>query len=83
MGESLPYVLGRIDEGWRLVGGQGITSLKKLPSQYIKENIMITTSGLYYPETMLCAIKALGADRIMWAVDYPRVKTCEVLSHHL
>ena len=79
MGESLPYVLGRMDEGWRLVGGQGITGLKKLPSQYIKENIMITTSGLYYPETMLCAIKALGADRIMWAVDYPFVSLDEAV----
>lgn len=47
--------------------------LKKLYSQYIKENIVVTTSGKYKPEALLCAVSALGADRVLFSVDYPWV----------
>jgi len=69
MGESLPYLLGRLDEGYAMcLKGK---KLKKPVSEYIRENVMITTSGLYRPEALLCAMAALGADRILYAVDYP------------
>jgi 2,3-dihydroxybenzoate decarboxylase len=72
LGESLPYLLGRLDEGYGYVTfGPG--KLKKLLSEYIKDNVLVTTSGLYKPEALVCAINAVGAERVLFAVDYPFV----------
>lgn len=38
---------------------------------YFKSNVMITTSGQFSSLALEHAIKAIGADRIMFAVDYP------------
>ena len=61
LGEGLPYLLGRFDEGYAMSAKS--EKLKKLPSEYVKENILVTTSGLYKPEALTCAINAVGADR--------------------
>ena len=45
--------------------------LAKPPSQYIKENIMVTVSGVFAAEPLYCAISALGRDKVMFAADYP------------
>ena len=74
LGESLPYLLGRFDEGVSTVKPES-KGMKKTLSAYIKENIFITTSGWYQPEALACAIKALGADRVLFATDYPWVDT--------
>jgi 2,3-dihydroxybenzoate decarboxylase len=71
LGESLPFLLGRLDEGY--VMSHKPVKLKKLYSQYIKDNIVVTTSGKYRPEALLCTIAALGVDRVLFAVDYPWV----------
>ncbi len=69
MGEMLPYVLRRIDEGYAMA--KKANPLKKKPSDYIRENVMITTSGWYSPATMRCAVDAMGSDRVLFATDYP------------
>ena len=71
LGESLPYLLGRLDEGY--VMAFKARKLKRLFSQYVKENVLITTSGKYQPEALVCAVSAMGADRILFAADYPWV----------
>jgi predicted TIM-barrel fold metal-dependent hydrolase len=71
LGEALPFLLGRFDEGYAM--SIKSVKLKKPFSQYIKDNIIVTTSGKYKPEALLCAIGALGADRVLFAVDYPWV----------
>lgn len=75
MGESLPYLLGRLDEGYdcRRVWKKG--RMTQPPSYYFKRNIYVTTSGGYYPETLSCAISALGIDKILFANDYPHYPT--------
>ncbi|MGQ9824493.1 MAG: amidohydrolase family protein [Desulfotomaculales bacterium] len=45
--------------------------LKKKPSEYLKNNVYITTSGNYYPPAFMCAYETLGADRILLGTDYP------------
>ena len=45
--------------------------LKLLPSEYFKRNFYITTSGMNWDPTLRFCIEVMGADRIMWAVDYP------------
>jgi predicted TIM-barrel fold metal-dependent hydrolase len=69
LGESLRYLLGRFDEGYAMsLKGR---KLKRFPSDYIKENVLVTTSGLYKPEALICGMNAMGPDRILFAVDYP------------
>jgi 2,3-dihydroxybenzoate decarboxylase len=77
MGESLPYLLARFDEGY--VMAYKTRKLKKLFSEYIKENIVITTSGKYNPEALACAISAMGIDRVLFADDYPFVTPKEAV----
>lgn len=75
MGETLPFVLWRLDS--RAEISPGARNIKKLPSQYIKDNMVITTSGQFAPEPLLCSLLTLGADRILFAVDYPFERTEE------
>jgi 2,3-dihydroxybenzoate decarboxylase len=67
LGETLPFLLWRFDSRAKLYG----IKLKKPPSQYIRENIAVTTSGMCSAEPLTCTISALGADRVMFAADYP------------
>lgn len=74
LGEALPYWLWRIDNRWekrKLSTAPGIKRLLKKPGQYIKDNFYITTSGMLYEPALECAIKSVGIDRIMFALDYP------------
>lgn len=67
MGETLPYLLWRFDSRAKLYG----VKLAKAPSQYIKQNILVTVSGVFAAEPLRCALDALGRDRVMFAADYP------------
>ncbi|HTV36276.1 MAG TPA: amidohydrolase family protein [Xanthobacteraceae bacterium] len=67
LGETLPYLLWRFDSRAKLYS----IKLAKAPSDYIKQNIMVTTSGMCSAEPLNCALAALGHDRVMFAADYP------------
>jgi len=67
LGETLPYLLWRFDSRAKLYG----VKLGQKPSDYIKQNFVVTTSGMCSAEPLNCAIAALGADRVMFAADYP------------
>jgi 2,3-dihydroxybenzoate decarboxylase len=67
MGETLPYLLSRFDSRAKLYG----VKLAKAPSQYIKENIPVTISGVFAGEPLRCAVEALGRERVMFSADYP------------
>jgi 2,3-dihydroxybenzoate decarboxylase len=73
LGETLPYLLWRFDSRAKLYG----IKLAKPPSQYIRENIAVTTSGMCSAEPLACAISALGRQRVMFAADYPFESTHE------
>jgi 2,3-dihydroxybenzoate decarboxylase len=67
LGETLPYLLWRFDSRAKLYG----VKLGKKPSDYIRENFVVTTSGMSSAEPLDCALAALGNDRVMFAADYP------------
>ena len=67
MGETLPYLLWRFDSRAKLYN----VKLAKEPSQYIKDNIVVTISGVLASEPLRCALDALGRDKVMFAADYP------------
>ncbi len=64
-GEMLPFMLARIDALLPL------PDLELTPSEYFGRNVWVTTSGLFTPPPVMCAIEVLGADRVMFSVDYP------------
>jgi gamma-resorcylate decarboxylase len=45
--------------------------MKRTVSDYMRENVHITTSGQFNDVPFHCAIEAVGAARIMFSVDYP------------
>lgn len=75
LGEGLPYWLFRIDfMHARMVAANRYASVKKLqrrPSDYVKENLYVTTSGMAWEPPILYAQSVLGMDRVLYAMDYP------------
>jgi 2,3-dihydroxybenzoate decarboxylase len=67
LGEMMPYLLWRFDSRAAFYG----VKLARRPSDYIRENIVMTISGMYAAEPLNCAIGAVGHERIMFATDYP------------
>ena len=45
--------------------------MKHTPSHYFRENFVVTTSGNFWIVPFQCAMSAIGADNILFAVDYP------------
>jgi 2,3-dihydroxybenzoate decarboxylase len=73
LGETLPFLLWRFDSRAKLYG----VKLQKKPSDYIKQNIVVTTSGMSSAEPLGCTLAALGNDRVMFAADYPFEQAAE------
>jgi 2,3-dihydroxybenzoate decarboxylase len=69
MGEALPYVLKRIDDGWG--GTPQSKQLQHPPSYYVKNNVMITTSANCSSEALACTLSVVGVDHVLFSTDYP------------
>lgn len=69
MGETLPFMLWRLDSRAALIVGKRPLLLP--PSAYLRRNLFVTTSGQCDPVPLRAALDGLGADRVMFAVDYP------------
>jgi 2,3-dihydroxybenzoate decarboxylase len=67
LGEMMPYLLWRFDSRASFYG----VKLARRPSDYIRDNIAMTISGMYAAEPLNCAIDAVGHEHIMFATDYP------------
>src|SRR5581483_10120644 len=89
LGEALPYWLPRLDfMHGNMVAANRYPSVKKLQkklSDYIKENMYVTTSGMAWEPGILYCQSVLGVDRVLYAMDYPyqfiaeEVKICDNL----
>jgi 2,3-dihydroxybenzoate decarboxylase len=77
MGETLPYFAWRIDSRYEATTAAGTPSLKKLPSDYFRSNLIITTTGVCQDSALQCAIAEMGEDRVLFSVDYPYEDTQE------
>ena len=69
LGEGLPFAMHRLDDHTHRAAAR--RGLKKRPLQYFKENLLVTTSGNWYEPAFLCTLLALGADNILFAIDWP------------
>ena len=67
MGETLPFMLQRLDRGLP----KEMTKLDRTISSYLRENFYYTFSGFNYLQTFLNLLLQVGTDRIMFSTDYP------------
>jgi 2,3-dihydroxybenzoate decarboxylase len=75
MGESLPYWMYRLDfmHNAQVSSNryEALKPLKKKVSDYMKENVYITCSGMAWEPAVRFAQQTIGVDRVMYAMDYP------------
>ena len=69
-GETIPAFLDRFDMAFR----RDFTGLKKNISDYYRENVYLTPSGIMSSDQLEYLVKIMGADHILYAVDYPYIK---------
>ena len=69
-GETIPAFLERMDT----ILNKEITGLKKNVSEYYKEHVYLTPSGILSNDQLEYLVKVMGADHILYAIDYPYVK---------
>ncbi|MGC6390042.1 amidohydrolase family protein [Ewingella sp. S1.OA.A_B6] len=70
MGELLPFHFGRFDQFAQSPSANAAIQKHSL-SHYVRNNVLITTSGNLTPETLIGTMLAVGSDRILFATDYP------------
>lgn len=70
MGETLPFLLWRIDDRFELQLGRPLAPEER-PSFFFRRNFVITTSGVCDPNPLVGALAALGDDNVLFSVDYP------------
>ncbi len=68
MGEGLPFWMDRLDS---ISTREDLSTIKRKPSDYIRNNIIITTSAMFWNPILDLSRTVLGSERIMFAVDYP------------
>lgn len=87
-GEALPYWVYRLDymhqAGLRSGRYARMKPLKKTILEYLRSNVVITTSGMAWAPAILFAQQVLGPERVMYAMDYPyQFEPDEVRTHDL
>jgi 2,3-dihydroxybenzoate decarboxylase len=68
MGELVPFAISRLEA--RIRHARAV-KLGKAPTDYLRSNFYVTTSGNFHTPSLLAAIQQMGNDRVMFAVDYP------------
>ena len=75
LGEGIPFWLYRVDFFHaRIVKTKRYEKVKPLeltPSEYMRRNFHVTTSGMAWEPAILYVRQVLGAERVMYAMDYP------------
>ena len=73
LGEGLPFLMQRVDFAYvrPWFDPDARPDLMRKPSDYLRENMFVTTSGNYLPAAFMCAYESLGVDRILLGTDYP------------
>ena len=69
LGEGLPYSVWRLDQ--RIKRAPHGIPAKKLMAEYLASNFYLTTAGNFRIQTLLNAMLEVGADRILFSIDYP------------
>jgi 2,3-dihydroxybenzoate decarboxylase len=72
LGEGLPFMLPRLEHRLRMQrNGEGLGSAQRPVSEYFSRNFYLTTSGHFHTKALLNAVSEIGADRVLFSIDYP------------
>jgi 5-carboxyvanillate decarboxylase len=75
LGEALPFWLFRLDYMHRAtVNSKRYACMKPLQrkvSDYLRENVYVTSSGMAWAPAIQFCQQVLGVDRVLYAMDYP------------
>ncbi len=72
LGEHIPFSLPRLDAHHVQTRAKTHPDLQRKPSEYVREQVLVSTSGMNHaPASVRFCIETLGADRVMFAADYP------------
>ncbi len=82
LGEGLMFWMDRIDFVFKkpYISKELIPKINKMPSEYIRNNFITTISGMFAVPAFMCVFQEIGADRIMFAADYPYEKSEDAIS---
>jgi len=69
LGETLPFLMWRIEEALMRPGHKTIHF-----REVFTHGFYVTTSGFFSTPALRCCMEELGAERILFAVDYPYVE---------
>jgi 2,3-dihydroxybenzoate decarboxylase len=69
LGETLPYFAWRIQHCFDY--NPSDKRVERRLQDYLCENFYVTTSGNFNDQALICAVLTVGADRILFACDYP------------
>jgi predicted TIM-barrel fold metal-dependent hydrolase len=68
MGEMLPMMMARCDDKFRI---NNVGVHQRSVSQTLKEQVYITTSGVFTLPPLRVALETFGIDNVLFSVDYP------------
>ncbi|MEV1170450.1 amidohydrolase family protein [Nonomuraea sp. NPDC049784] len=71
LGEALPFTLPRVEHRLRHQRRETHGVHEKPPTEYLRNNFYLTTSGVFRTQTLLDTLLEVGADRVLFSVDYP------------
>ncbi len=74
MGELLPFAVARTEQRMSHIP---TTELERGAQQCLRENFYLTTSGNFHTPSLIGAMLQVGADRILFAADYPFERTAD------
>lgn len=69
----LPSLCWRLDKHWKRLRAE-VPHLRRLPSEYVREHIWVTTQPVEEPERpddLLATMEWIGWNRVMFSTDYP------------
>jgi 2,3-dihydroxybenzoate decarboxylase len=78
LGEMLPYCIWRFDH--RVTKRPRGIPARRTFTDYLRNNFFVTTSGNFHTPTLVNAITELGADRVLFSVDYPFEEVADAAS---
>jgi hypothetical protein len=78
----VPYMMDRMDEEWEKRGKRWAPSLRKKPSEYIREG-EIYFSCEVEERTLPTVVELVGEDRIFFASDYPHERARSDFLHDI
>jgi 2,3-dihydroxybenzoate decarboxylase len=71
LAEGLPFLLPRVEHRLRHASAEHGGKQARPMMYYLRENFYITTSGAFRTPALLDTLLEVGADRVLFSIDYP------------